>query len=125
MIFDTDVLIWYMRGNKKAFTLIENHENFSVSVVTYIELVQGMRNKNELTELRKAFREWKTEILYINEEISAKAMFYVERHYLAHAMQLADALIAATAVSAGLPLITGNDKHYKAIKELEIKRFKP
>lgn len=125
MILDTDVLIWYMRGNKKAFNLIENHENFSVSVVTYIELVQGMRNKNELTELRKAFRGWKTEILYINEEISAKAMFYVERHYLAHTMQQADALIAATAVSTGLPLITGNDKHYNVIKELEIKRFKP
>ena len=68
---------------------------------------------------------WKTEIIYVNEEISAKAMFFVERHYPAHSMQLADALIAATAVSSGLPLVTGNEKHYKVIKELEIKRFKP
>ncbi len=125
MILDTDVLIWYMRGNKKAYNLLEDAKHFSISVVTYIELIQGMRNKNELVELRKFFSGWKTEILYINEEISAKAMFFVERHYLAHAMQLADALIAATAVSNGLPLVTGNEKHYKVIKELEIKKFKP
>ncbi len=84
MLVDTDVLIWYMRGNDKAFKVIEELNEFFISAVTYIELVQGMRNKNELTELRKAFCNWNTKILYINEEISAKAMFFVERHYLSH-----------------------------------------
>ena len=125
MIIDTDVLIWYMRGNKKAYNVIENKHGFFVSVVTYIELVQGMRNKNELTELRRAFREWDTKILYINEEISSKAMFYIERHYLSHSLQLADALIASTALVNGLPILTGNDKHYKMIKELDIINFRP
>ena len=65
MIIDTDVLIWYMRGNEKAFEIIENQHNFFISVVTYMELVQGMRNKNELNELRKALRIWNGKILYI------------------------------------------------------------
>ncbi len=125
MIMDTDVLIWYMRGNKKAYKIIEDQQGFFTSVVTYIELVQGMRNKNELIELRRAFREWNTKILYINEEISSKAMFYIERHYLSHSLQLADALIASTALVNGLPILTGNDKHYRMIKELEIIKFKP
>ena len=125
MIIDTDVLIWYMRGNKKAYKVIEDKQGFFTSVVTYIELVQGMRNKNELIELRRAFREWNTKILYINEEISSKAMFYIERHYLSHSLQLADALIASTALVNGLPIFTGNDKHYRMIKELEIIKFKP
>ncbi len=125
MIMDTDVLIWYMRGNKKAYKIIEDQQGFFTSVVTYIELVQGMRNKNELIELRCAFREWNTKILYINEEISSKAMFYIERHYLSHSLQLADALIASTALVNGLPILTGNDKHYRMIKELEIIKFKP
>ncbi|WP_223293946.1 type II toxin-antitoxin system prevent-host-death family antitoxin [Pelodictyon phaeoclathratiforme] len=30
-----------------------------------------------------------------------------------HSMQLADALIGATAIAHGLPVLTGNDKHYK------------
>ena len=125
MLIDTDVLIWYMRGNKKAYNLIEKLDGFYISVVTYIELVQGMRNKQELTELRKAIRDWNTNILYINEEISAKAMFYVERHYLSHSLQLADALVCATAIVNGLPLLTANDKHYRIINQLEIKRFRP
>ncbi len=124
-VIDTDVLIWYMRGNQKAFRLIEGMEDFSLSVVSYMELVQGMRNKNELNLLRKALRQWKTQILYISEEISAKAMFYIEQHFLSHSLQLADALIGATAITYGLPIITGNEKHYKAMKDIKIKKFVP
>ena len=125
MIIDTDVLIWYMRGNKKAFNLIENLNSFKISVLSYMELVQGMRNKNELNELRKALRIWNTKILYLNEDISLKAMFYVEKYSLSHSVEIPDALIAATAVVNALPLLTGNDKHYKVISDLEIKKFRP
>jgi len=125
MIMDTDVLIWYLRGNENAFRIIEDSEYFCISVVTYMELVQGMRNKKELAALRKALHAWKTRILYISEEISIKAMFYVEQHFLSHSVQLADALIAATANVHALPVLTGIDKHYRALKGLEIKKFQP
>ncbi len=72
MLIDTDVLIWYMRGNEKAYQAVENSNNF-----------------------------------------------------LSHSMQLADALIGATAIAYGFPILTGNDKHYKVMKDLEIKKFVP
>ena len=125
LVVDTDVLIWYLRGNEKAFNSIENLENFYISVVTYMELVQGMRNKKELNSFRQAIHTWNCKILYITEEISAKAMFAVEQHFLSNAMQLADALIGSTAIAHGLPLQTGNDKHYKIMKGLQIKKFRP
>ena len=125
MLVDTDVLIWYLKGNENAYQVIENSNNFFISVVTYMELVQGMRNKKELNNLRKALHIWNAKILYISEEISAKAMFYVEQHFLSHSMQLADALIGATAIAYGNPVLTGNDKHYKVLKDLKIKRFRP
>ena len=125
MIIDTDVLIWYLRGNEKAYKVIENSSNFFISVVTYMEIVQGMRNKKELDILRRALHVWNAKILYISEEISIKAMFYVEQHFLSHTMQLADALIGATAVAYGNPILTGNDKHYKVMKDLQIKKFRP
>lgn len=124
MVIDTDVLIWYMKGNEKAYNTIENSAKFFISVVTYMELVQGMRNKNELNTLRKALHAWNAKILYISEEISVKAMFFVEEHYLSHSIQLADALIAATAIAYGLPILTGNDKHYKILKSLQLKKFR-
>jgi len=125
MLIDTDVIIWYMRGNTSALQAIEKCNGFTISVVTYMELVQGMRNKKELAALRKALKGWNTKIIYITEEISSKAMFYIEQHYLSHSVELADALIGATAVAHDLPLLTGNDKHYKIIKEIKLSKFKP
>ena len=125
MLVDTDVIICYMNGNIKALNILEKHNGFSISVITYMELVQGMRNKNELNLLRKALKSWGTKINYVTEEISSRAMFYVEQHFLSHSMQLADALVGATAVSHGIPLITGNTKHYKIVKELELIKFQP
>ena len=125
MIIDTDVLIWYMKGNEKAYKAIEMANNFFISVVTYMELVQGMRNKKELNSLRKSIHSWDAKVLYISEEISSKAMFYVEQHFLSHSLQLADALIGATAVAYGLPILTGNDKHYRTVKDIQITKFRP
>jgi predicted nucleic acid-binding protein len=125
MIVDTDVLIWYLRGNLNAFNAIEELDGFSVSVVTYMELVQGMRNREELEKLRRALGTWNTVILHITEEISAKAMFLVEQYHLSHSIHLADALIGATAISHGLTLLTGNDKHYKVMKGVKVRRFRP
>lgn len=125
VLVDTDVLIWYMRGNEKAYQTIENFDGFSISVVTYMELVQGMNNKKELTLLRQALRGWNARVIYLTEEISAKAMFYVEQHFLSHSLELADALIGASAITHGLPLLTGNDKHYKVLKDLDLQKFRP
>jgi predicted nucleic acid-binding protein len=125
MIIDTDVLIWYMKGNEKAYKAIQMANNFFISVVTYMELVQGMRTKKELNTLRKSIHSWDAKVLYISEEISSKAMFYVEQHFLSHSLQLADALIGATAVAYGLPILTGNDKHYRTVKDIQITKFRP
>ncbi len=56
IMIDTDVLIWYMHVNSKAKAVIEKLISFFISVVTFLELVQGMRNKRELILLRSALR---------------------------------------------------------------------
>jgi len=52
-------------------------------------------------------------------------MFYVEQYFLSHSLQLADALIGATAVVHGLPIYTADDKHYKIIKNIHVRKFRP
>jgi predicted nucleic acid-binding protein len=66
-----------MRGNEKAYGIINNETDLNLSVVTYIELIQGIRNKKELNPLRKSIKDWNAKIIYITEEISVKAVFYV------------------------------------------------
>ena len=125
VLIDTDVLIWYLRGNKKAYSVIDAQEGFEISAVTYMELVQGMRDKNELQKMRKALTELDITMLAINESITSRAMVIVEENYLSGSVELADALIAATAIEHGLDLLTGNVKHYKVIKNLSLKNFRP
>ena len=125
MLIDTDVLIWYMRGNRKAFRAVEALEGFEMSVVTYVELVQGLRNKAELNTLKNFLQEKSAAILHVTESISATAMFLVEQHHFGHSLELADALIAATAMGHGLTLLTGNARHYQPVRNLVMKRFEP
>jgi len=125
MIVDTDVLVWYLRGNARAAEALAAAGRFRISAVTYMELVQGMRNKDELRHFRTALRAWGTEVLQIDDVISTRAMLYVEQYSLSHGMRLADALIAATAVAHGSRLLTGNNRHYRAIPDLVIEEFRP
>jgi len=89
-----------------------------------MELVQGMRNKDELRMLQKTLKQWNVKTIYVNEEISAKALFYVEEYFLSHSMELADSMIAATCSMYGMRLITANDKHYRVVKDLDIEVFR-
>lgn len=123
MIVDTDILIWYSRGSQNAIDFIHSLERFSISVVTYIEIIQGVRNKKELNAFKKALGVLNAQVIQLNELISTKAMFYIEQYSLSHSMELADALIGATAVIRQLPLVTGNEKHYKHLPEIKVKRF--
>lgn len=125
MLVDTDVLIWYMRGSSKALRAIEALDSLSISMVTYIELVQGLRTKSELNTLKSFLQSLSVPVLHVTESISSSAMFLVEQHHFSHSLGLADALIAATAVTHGFPLLTANAKHYRVVKNLVLRRFLP
>lgn len=90
-----------------------------------MELLQGMKNKDEKRLFQKQIHKWNIDIMQINKEISSRAMFYVQEYALSHSMMLADALIAATVVQNGEILLTANDKHYRYIPTIECKRFTP
>ena len=47
MIYDTDILIWIQRGNEKAARLIEDDEDKYLSIQSFMELLQGAKNKDQ------------------------------------------------------------------------------
>lgn len=125
MLVDTDVLTWNLRGNARAADRLDAMPGFEVAAVSYMELVQGVRDKAELRVIRQALGFWSAKVIHIDEAISARTCFLVEQYALSHAMQLADALIAAIALERGLPLLTANDRHYRHVDGLEIEVFRP
>ena len=125
MLIDTDVLIWNLRGNAKAAERLDQAGGFVLSAVSYMELIQGVRDKTELGVLRQALQYWGASVQPLDQEISARAIFLMETYALGHGLQMADALIGATGISLGTTLITANDKHYRMIDGLDIEVFRP
>ena len=125
MIFDTDVLIWVLRGNAKAARVLDRTDERAISVVTYMELLHGARDKREIKAIKSFLVDMGFSVLPLSENIGHRASIYMEEYNLATSISMGDALIAAAAIEANEQLLTANDKHYKAIKELDIKRFRP
>lgn len=125
MLIDTDVIIWNLRGNEAAAALLDDSPRFLISAVSYMELVQGLRDKTEFRALRQSLHFWQAEICAVDESICSRAIYLVEQYALSHNLGMADALIAATALDIGTALTTANDKHYRHIDGLELQIFRP
>lgn len=125
VLIDSDVLIWLTRGNASAVAVVQNTPDWVISAVSYMELAQGCRNKTELKAMQKAFKSSENDVLPITPSISNLACTLVEKYALSHSIHMADALIAATAITHSLPLMTANNKHFSAIDGLRIQVFKP
>ncbi len=125
MIYDTDILIWIQRGNTKAAALIEQDKDKMLSIQSYMELLQGAKDKVQHRYVKDFIKAFNFSILPLSENIGHRALIYVEEYALSSNMRAGDALIAATAVENDLPLVSSNAKHFKVVKELQFKVFRP
>ena len=125
MLIDSDVLVWLTRGHPGAVARLKLVSTWRISAVTYIELAQGCRDKAELERLKRALRRRPARIVPLSESISERAMRLIDLHALGDGLQLGDALIAATALEYGIPLLTANVKHFGPIDGLTLEQFDP
>jgi len=125
MIFDTDIFIWVERGNEKAAMLMENTEEKFLSIQTYMELLQCAENKTQHKYVKDFLHSFGFIVLPLTENIGHRASIYVEEYTLSSGIRSGDAIIAATAIENNMPLSSSNAKHFKVIKELKLKVFKP
>jgi len=125
MIYDTDILIWVQRGNTKAAKLIEEDEDKFLSIQSYMELLQGAKNKTHHKYVKDFITDFGFSILPFTENIGHRALIYVEEHALSSNMRAGDAIISATAVENNMILVSSNVKHFKVVKELQLNAFKP
>jgi len=125
MIFDTDVPVWASRGNPAAANVINRTADRVLSIVSFMELLQGARSKLEARQIRQFLRELRFHVLPLSGTIGDAAAAIVEQHALSHGIQLADALIAATVIEAADQLCTANVKHFRPVGTLSLVAFRP
>ena len=124
MIFDTDVMIWAFRGNAKALDAIDAASERSISAVTYMELLQGVRNKKEMLAMKRFLSTLGFSVLPVTANISSRAVAIMEDTALKSDLGVCDALIFATALDTGDTLLSGNAKHFRKVPLLDAVAFR-
>jgi hypothetical protein len=122
ILVDTDILIDAGRKGTEAVDYLEHMEQqatLGLSVITQMELMVGCRNKRELRVLERFLRRFS--IVTLNEAIAATGVTTLLRQYrLSHGVLIAEALIAATALTIASPPPIKNQRDYRCIEGLEL-----
>jgi predicted nucleic acid-binding protein len=121
IVVDTDILIDVSRGVSQAteeLEKLEESKTLAISVITKFELMVGCNDKKELKELKEFLEPF--EIFHLSEAISSKAVELFDKFRLSHDVKIANMLIASTAITYNIELISKNQKDFKFIDELQL-----
>ena len=83
-----------------------------------MELLQGMENKVELSDMLQKISMY--HIIEINRNISLLARQFIHKYALSHNLKIPDALIGATAIAYNLPLYTYNIKDFRFLPDITL-----
>ena len=128
-LIDTDILIYSLKNDEHVKQKFRENQNIpkSISVITYGELVFGARKSTHIEKnLAVTYRiaelfpviDIDRSIMDVFGEIKSRLEM---RGSIIEDM---DILIAATALSHNLILVTNNVKHFKKIKDLRMENWR-
>ena len=113
VLLDSDVIIEILRGRKRVVAAAVALEQSGVSTyctaVSWAEIYAGIRPGEE--PLTQAFFEARGDVV-LDATTGRRAGSYLARYSKSHALEVADALVAAAAATSGLRLWTRNRRHY-------------
>lgn len=123
LLIDSDVLIDHLRKDMNALDFltaeIEKGSQLFVSVISRVEIFAGIR-KGEEKAVNSLF-----EVMVpidVDVAIADRAGEYLRKFSKSHALNIGDAIIAATSRELALKLVTRNVKHYHLMKDIEVVR---
>lgn len=113
ILLDTNTIIYHLLGDPQAKIVIDKRIVF-ISAITYAEL---LANKNLTQAERTILNEYISlvNIIHTNDFICERAAYIRIKNKL----KLPDAIIAATGIFLGIPLVTFDDG-FSSIKDLQI-----
>lgn len=119
ILIDTDIMIDSIKGVRAAKELFRTRDaDLYCSILTKKELFskKGLRDseRKRITNLLS-----KMKVLKIDDDINHK-FFLLVKTYGENPDRIADYIIAATAWSKKLPLLTRNRRHFEHIKEIKL-----
>jgi predicted nucleic acid-binding protein len=127
-LIDSDVLIYFLKGDSQAITTIKKLKDTSlyVSVISVGEILEGLQGTFHKKKLAQ-FRELLQTVTIINIDLPIIEKFAQLRRSLRAKGLLIDnfdLLIASTCLVHSLSIITNNSTHFRRIEGLKMHTIK-
>jgi tRNA(fMet)-specific endonuclease VapC len=130
LLIDTNIVSFILKRDTRASAyapLLDGHR-LAVSFATVAELYEwasirkwGQRRQQELTETLATYLVIPVDIALCRQWGALRA----EQQAQGTPMNTHDAWIAATARHYGLPLVTHNPKHFRTVRDLDVRSIQP
>jgi tRNA(fMet)-specific endonuclease VapC len=118
-----------MRGNpsatERARSYLNTHRQFTFSILTRYEVLRGLLAKKAAKQL-VAFDQLcaTSRVLPLTDAIVVQgAVIYADLSQRGELVSDADILIAATAITHGLTMVTNNEEHFRRIRSLQVENW--
>ena len=128
-LLDTDTMAELLKNHPGASAHAQNYETthgvLTISIITRFEVLRGLKVKNATVQLQ-TFQQFcdENEILPLeNTVVDRAADIYTDLYRRGIMIDDADILIAATALTHGLTVVTNNQKHFSRVPGLQIENW--
>ena len=120
VLCDTNIFIHAFNGRQTTIDRLNEIglDQIVLSVITVMELYQGMNNKTELAQLKRKIKYY--DVVDIDIATSKLATNLMENFRLSHGLQIPDAIIGATVVIHQIPFFTYNVKDFNFIPGIKL-----
>lgn len=117
LLIDTDVLIDFLRGHSRASGFLKDLKvPLYISSISVAELYAGVRGSKEELVLERFVNAFT--IVEVTKVIAVLGGFYRNKYGKSHGNGLADSLIAASANTQKITLVTLNKKHFPMVDSI-------
>lgn len=117
LLLDTCILVDLLRGNSAAEKMVTGaSERPAVSAISDMELLAGARSQKDEANIERLLGVFAR--VSVDLPVFRLAGSYMRHFRASYAIDIPDALIAATAEHHGLKLATLNVKHFPMLKGL-------
>lgn len=125
-LLDTNVFSEVLRGRNEPVTRRADaylcvFECFTISVITVVEIIDGLRRRALQNRIDSFFSQLATgghQVVPVEIGVARIAgLISGDLHRIGQPIGEADTLIAATALHLEIPLVTGNTRHFQRIQQ--------
>lgn len=127
-LVDTDWVIHFLKGHKQTIDTLNflYHDGFAISVITFSEIYEGIYyfEDEKREKLENDFKNFLkgVVILDVDEDIGKKfSELRAKLRKEGNLIDNFDLLIASTAISHDLELLSNNVRHFQRIENLKLK----